>query len=100
MFHNTKLERLTNDKRSNLVGQFLSYEENEVLWIRTQENNSKIACSINYVIAFGWLLFLLAGVSKIINLLFFSLFGFLTSDKQSQIPWSILLTFYECKLRV
>ena len=29
------LERLTSDKHSNLLGQFLSYEENEVLWIRT-----------------------------------------------------------------
>ncbi len=26
----------TSDKHSNLLGQFLSYEENEVLWIRTQ----------------------------------------------------------------
>jgi hypothetical protein len=32
----TLLERLTSDKPSNLLGQFLSYEENEVLWIRTQ----------------------------------------------------------------
>jgi hypothetical protein len=37
LFHNTKLERLTIDKHSNLFGQFLSYEENEVLWIRTLE---------------------------------------------------------------
>jgi hypothetical protein len=29
------LERLTNYKQYNLLGQFLSYEENEVLWIRT-----------------------------------------------------------------
>ncbi len=36
MFHNTKLERLTSDKHSNLLGQFLIYEENEVLWIHTQ----------------------------------------------------------------
>ena len=35
LFHNTKLEMLTSDKHSNLLGQFLSYEENEVLWIRT-----------------------------------------------------------------
>ncbi len=26
---------LTSDKHSNLLGQFLSYEEREVLWIRT-----------------------------------------------------------------
>ncbi len=26
---------LTSDKHSNLLDQFLSYEENEVLWIRT-----------------------------------------------------------------
>ncbi len=30
-----QLERLTNVKRSNLLSQFLSYKENEVLWIRT-----------------------------------------------------------------
>jgi len=30
------LERLTSDKRSNLLDQFLSYEENEVFWICTQ----------------------------------------------------------------
>ncbi len=30
------LERLISDKHSNLLGQFLSYEENEVLWMRTQ----------------------------------------------------------------
>ncbi len=35
MFHNAELERLTSDKHSNLLGQFLSYNENEVLWIRT-----------------------------------------------------------------
>jgi hypothetical protein len=29
----------TSDKHSNLLGQFLSYEENEVLRIRTQLNN-------------------------------------------------------------
>ena len=27
---------LTSDKHSNLLGQFLGYKENEVLWIRTQ----------------------------------------------------------------
>jgi len=26
---------LISDKHSNLLGQFLSYEENEVLWIHT-----------------------------------------------------------------
>ncbi len=35
LFHNTKLKRLTSNKHPNLLGQFLSYEENEVLWIRT-----------------------------------------------------------------
>jgi hypothetical protein len=33
------LERLTSDKHSNLLGQFLSYEKNEALWIRTQIPN-------------------------------------------------------------
>ncbi len=35
LFHNTKLERLTNAKHSNLLGQFISYKENEVSWICT-----------------------------------------------------------------
>ncbi len=35
LFHDTKLERLTSDKQANLLGQFLSYEENEVFWICT-----------------------------------------------------------------
>ncbi len=30
------LERLASDKQTNLLGQFLSYEENEVFWIRTK----------------------------------------------------------------
>jgi hypothetical protein len=29
--HNARLERLTSYKHSNLLGQLLSYEENEVL---------------------------------------------------------------------
>jgi hypothetical protein len=32
----TQLEKLASDKLSNLLGQFQSYEENEVLWIPTQ----------------------------------------------------------------
>jgi len=30
------MEMITNDKHSNLLGKFPSYEENEVSWIRTQ----------------------------------------------------------------
>jgi hypothetical protein len=33
---------LTSDKHSNLLGQLLSYKENELLWIRTHEP-SKVA---------------------------------------------------------
>jgi hypothetical protein len=29
------LERVTSAKHSNVLGQFIGYEENEVLWIRT-----------------------------------------------------------------
>ncbi len=36
MLHNSKLERLTSNKHYNLMGLLLSYEENEVLWIRLQ----------------------------------------------------------------
>jgi len=36
LFHNTKLEGFTSAKHSNLLGQLLSYEEIEVLWIHTQ----------------------------------------------------------------
>ncbi len=35
LFHNTKLEMLTSEKHSNLLGQLQSCKENEVLWIRT-----------------------------------------------------------------
>ncbi len=35
------LERLTSDKHSNLLGQFLGYEENEVLWIWFQVSYSE-----------------------------------------------------------
>jgi hypothetical protein len=35
LFHNTKLERVTSAKDTNSLGQFISYEENEVLRIRT-----------------------------------------------------------------
>jgi len=31
----TQLEMLANEKHSSLLGQFLSYEENEELWICT-----------------------------------------------------------------
>ncbi len=33
----TQLEMLTGDEHSNLLGKFLSYEENKVLWIWTLE---------------------------------------------------------------
>jgi hypothetical protein len=33
LFQNTKLKRFTSVKHSNLLGQFVSYEENEVLQI-------------------------------------------------------------------
>ncbi len=36
----TQLETLTSDKHSTLLGQFLSYKENEVLWIRTINRNN------------------------------------------------------------
>ncbi len=35
VLHTFKLERLDHDKSSSLLGLFLSYEENEVLWILT-----------------------------------------------------------------
>ncbi len=38
---------LTSDKHSNLLGQLLSYEEDEILWIHTQiskvDKNKKIS---------------------------------------------------------
>ncbi len=36
MLHNVTLQRLPNLKHFNLLVQFVSYKENEVLWIRTQ----------------------------------------------------------------
>ncbi len=34
MFHKTSLIGLANNKHSNLLGLFISYDENELLWIR------------------------------------------------------------------
>ncbi len=36
VFHYIRLEMLARNKHSSLLGQFVSYEENKVLWIRTQ----------------------------------------------------------------
>ncbi len=36
VLHYTWLERLAMDKQSNLLGKFVSYEENKVLWIQPQ----------------------------------------------------------------
>ncbi len=43
LLHNSRLKRLTSDKHSNLLGQFLSYEENVVLWILTQGHSKKLS---------------------------------------------------------
>ncbi len=40
LLHN-ELERLATDKHSNLLGLFVSYEENKMLWIRTQVSHSQ-----------------------------------------------------------
>ncbi len=37
----TQLEKLTNDKHYNLLGQFLSSKENEILWISTDAPGGK-----------------------------------------------------------
>jgi hypothetical protein len=34
LLYNINLERLASDKQSNLLGQSVSYKENEVLWIQ------------------------------------------------------------------
>jgi hypothetical protein len=39
MLHYTRLERLDSDKDSSLLGQFLSYKENEVLSVNTDPQN-------------------------------------------------------------
>ncbi len=41
LFHNTKLERLASAEHYNLLDQFVSYEENVLLWIRTQGPSSQ-----------------------------------------------------------
>ncbi len=41
LLHYTMLERLATEKHSGLLGPFLSYEENEVLWIRAREPYSQ-----------------------------------------------------------
>ncbi len=37
VLHKAWLERLANDKRSNLLVQFVSFKEKEVLWKRSQK---------------------------------------------------------------
>ncbi len=39
MLHYTRLERLSSDKDSSLLGQFLSYEENKVLFVNMDPQN-------------------------------------------------------------
>jgi hypothetical protein len=41
VLHYTRLERLARDKHSSLLGPFVSYEENEVLWIWLQVSYSQ-----------------------------------------------------------
>ncbi len=36
ILHYSKLERLVSDKNSSLLRPFISYEENELLWIQPQ----------------------------------------------------------------
>ncbi len=43
MFDHSRLERLAKDKRSNLLGRFVSYEENEVLQIEPRVRTFKLA---------------------------------------------------------
>ncbi len=49
--HNTRLESLNRDKQSILLDTFVSYEENEVLWILPQKLYSKhfIFCPRRYI---------------------------------------------------
>ncbi len=35
VLHHTKLEKIVRDKLSSLLGLFVSYEENEMFWIRS-----------------------------------------------------------------
>ncbi len=44
--HNTGLERLASDKHSNLLGQFASHKEIEVLWLSPVGNNPKSSFSL------------------------------------------------------
>ncbi len=41
LLHYTKLERVAKNKHSSLLEPFVSYEENEVLWIRAQGQYSQ-----------------------------------------------------------
>jgi hypothetical protein len=49
--HNTRLERLARAKHSSLLGPFMSYEGNKVLWIRPQRlvQNIFLVVIFNYV---------------------------------------------------
>ncbi len=44
MLHYTRLERLAKDKYSSLLGPFVSYEEKEMLRIRTLTFLTKVSC--------------------------------------------------------
>ncbi len=61
MFHNTRLERLVSNKHSNLLGLFISYDENEVLWILSQNNKTQQAPFV--VCRKIWKLFMLSVVT-------------------------------------
>jgi hypothetical protein len=45
LLHNAKLQRFASDKHSNLLGLFVSYEENKVFWkwtkVPERDNDTK-----------------------------------------------------------
>jgi hypothetical protein len=43
------LERVDSNKHSNLFGLFVSYNQNEVLWIQSQMTLSKIKCWLHFL---------------------------------------------------
>ncbi len=52
----TRLERLARDNHASLMGLFVSYEEDEVLSIRSRTSNLRPHCFYNIFRAIGFLL--------------------------------------------
>jgi hypothetical protein len=87
VLHYTKLERLARDKHSGLLGQPVSYEENEVLWIWPRNLYSQHFISF---VTYEWAQYKLLHYIKLERLAgdkLFELLGKLVSWKENEMLW-------------